>query len=97
MFRTSQVLQMMRRVSLATGVAGSLSLALAIPPTWAADTLVGRAVLRAATFAEGPTSGQQLGADSVNRQGDMPFRCWIFSRSTAKVVFTGWPFPLSSI
>ena len=40
--------------------------------SYAADTLVGRAVLPAATFAEGPTSGQQLGADPINGQS-VPF------------------------
>jgi glycerophosphoryl diester phosphodiesterase len=38
----------------------------------AADQLEGRAVLPAATFAQGPTSGQQLGTDPINGQ-PVPF------------------------
>jgi glycerophosphoryl diester phosphodiesterase len=38
----------------------------------AADQLEGRAVLPAATFAEGPTSGQQLGTEPINGQ-PVPF------------------------
>jgi hypothetical protein len=38
----------------------------------AADELEGRAVLPAATFAQGPTSGQQLGTDTINGQ-PVPF------------------------
>lgn len=40
--------------------------------THASDTLIGRAVLPAATFAEGPTSGQQIGTGSINGQ-PVPF------------------------
>jgi glycerophosphoryl diester phosphodiesterase len=39
---------------------------------WAADELVGRAVLPAATFERGPTSGQFLGAAPINGQ-KVPF------------------------
>ena len=54
------------------GIAACLGLATAVPASYASDTLVGRAVLPAATFAEGPTSGQQLGADPINGQS-VPF------------------------
>lgn len=40
---------------------------------WAADELVGRAVLPAATFERGPTSGQFLGAEPINGQ-KVPFK-----------------------
>ena len=72
MFETGQVFQMIRRASASVGIAASLGLAAAAPPSYASDTLVGRAVLPAATFAEGPTSGQQLGADPINGQS-VPF------------------------
>jgi hypothetical protein len=41
-------------------------------PARAADKLEGRAVLPAATFAQGPTSGQQLGTNPINGQ-PVPF------------------------
>jgi hypothetical protein len=56
MFETGQVFQMIRRASASVGIAASLGLAAAVPPSYASDTLVGRAVLPAATFAEGPNS-----------------------------------------
>jgi hypothetical protein len=46
--------------------------ALSILSVRAADQLEGRAVLPAATFAQGPTSGQQLGANPINGQ-PLPF------------------------
>jgi hypothetical protein len=46
--------------------------ALSILSVRAADQLEGRAVLPAATFAQGPTSGQQLGANPINGQ-PVPF------------------------
>lgn len=42
-------------------------------PGWAADQLVGRAVLPAATFEKGPTSGQFLGVGPINGQ-KVPFK-----------------------
>ena len=72
MFETGQVFQTIRRAGASVGVAACLGLATAVPASYAADTLVGRAVLPAATFAEGPTSGQQLGADPINGQS-VPF------------------------
>lgn len=42
-------------------------------PAWSANELVGRAVLPAATFEKGPTSGQFLGAGPINGQ-KVPFK-----------------------
>jgi glycerophosphoryl diester phosphodiesterase len=55
-------------------LAGAVSLALGVlaATELAAAELVGRAVLPAASFAEGPTSGQQLGAGPINGQA-VPF------------------------
>ena len=72
MFETGQRFHMLRHASWSLCIGVSLGLATGVPPGYASDTLVGRAVLRAATFAEGPTSGQQLGADPINGQ-DVPF------------------------
>lgn len=46
----------------------SMSWASLSAQTDTADVLIGRAVLNAATFASGPTSGQQLGTTPVNGQ-----------------------------
>jgi hypothetical protein len=59
MLETGQVFQTIRRASVSIGLGASLGLATAIPASYASDSLVGRAVLPAATFAEGSTSGQQ--------------------------------------
>lgn len=47
--------------------------AAAAPPTTGGSTLIGRAVLPAATFAGGPVSGQYVGAGPINGQ-QVPFR-----------------------
>ena len=49
-----------------------LSSALSMLTVRAADQLAGRAFLLAATFAQGPTSGQQLGTNPINGQ-PVPF------------------------
>ncbi len=72
MFETGQVFHKLRRASASLCIGVSLGLVMAVPASYASDTLVGRAVLPAATFAEGPTSGQQLGADPINGQS-VPF------------------------
>ena len=72
MFETGQRFHMIRRASVSICIGAFLSLAAAIPASRASDILVGRAVLPAATFAEGPTSGQQLGTDPINGQS-VPF------------------------
>lgn len=66
------VFKTIRRSHAMALAAASMSLATAIPPALAVDVLVGRAVLPAATFADGPTSGQQLGSAPVNGQA-VPF------------------------
>src|SRR5262245_51497952 len=63
---------MIQRTSVSLCIGVSLSLAAAIPASRASDILVGRAVLPAGTFAEAPTSGQQLGTEPVNGQ-NVPF------------------------
>lgn len=72
MFETGQIFHMRWRASVSVGIAVSLGLVTAVSASYASDTLVGRAVLPAATFAEGPTIGQQLGADPINGQS-VPF------------------------
>src|SRR5215468_1999754 len=72
MFETGQRFHRIQRVSVSLCIGVSLSLAAALPASRASDILVGRAVLPAETFAEGPTSGQQLGTDPINGQS-VPF------------------------
>src|SRR5215813_14069716 len=72
MFETGQRFRMIRRASASLCIGVSLSLAAAIPSSRASDILVGRAVLPAGPFAEGPSSGQQLGTDPINGQS-VPF------------------------
>src|SRR5258706_3319221 len=72
MFESGQIFKMIRRAKASVLIAASLSFTAAVPPAMASDMLVGRAVLPAATFAAGPTSGQQLGAAPINGQA-VPF------------------------
>src|SRR5215472_8931769 len=72
MFETGQRFRMIRRASASLCIGVSLSVAAAIPSSRASDILVGRAVLPAGPFAEGPSSGQQLGTDPINGQS-VPF------------------------
>src|SRR5215468_11409538 len=72
MFETGQRFHRIQRASVSLCIGITLSLAAAIPASRASDILVGRAVLPAETFAEGPTSGQQLGTEPVNGQS-VPF------------------------
>lgn len=72
MFESGLIFQMIRRAQASVMIAASLSFSAAVPPALAADTLIGRAVLPAATFAPGPTSGQQLGTAPINGQA-VPF------------------------
>lgn len=60
MLETGPLFQMMRHACASIGIAASLGLATAVPVSYASDSLMGRAVLPAATFAEGPTSGDRL-------------------------------------
>ena len=64
MLETGPLFQMMRHASASIGIAASLGLATAVPVSYASDSLMGRAVLPAATFVEGPTSGQQISSFS---------------------------------
>lgn len=65
------------RLGALTGVALAATLVATAPPAAAAPsggaTLIGRAVLPAATFAGGPVSGQYVGAGPINGQ-QVPFR-----------------------
>ena len=63
MFETGQRFHMIQRASVSLCIGVSLSLAAALPASRASDILVGRAVLPAETFAEGP----HLGATAGNR------------------------------
>lgn len=72
MFEKGLIARMIRRSHAMALAAASLSCAMTVPPALAADVLVGRAVLPAATFADGPTSGQQLGNAPINGQA-VPF------------------------
>jgi len=63
MFETGPMFYELRRIRAAKWIATSLIFSMAATPVAASDILVGRAVLPAATFAEGPTSGQQLGGE----------------------------------
>lgn len=72
MFETGSMFHGLRRIGAAKWIATSMIFSMAATPVAASDTLVGRAVLPAATFAKGPTSGQQLGANPVNGQ-PVPF------------------------
>ena len=72
MFEKGQIFQALRQSRASVAMAALLSVLTAASPVLASDTLIGRAVLPAATFAEGPTSGQQLGANPINGQ-PVPF------------------------
>ncbi|TMA87148.1 MAG: hypothetical protein E6J74_30580 [Deltaproteobacteria bacterium] len=72
MFETTEIFNQLRRVKASVVIAASLSFAAAVPPAIASDILVGRAVLPPTTFAQGPTSGQQLGSAPINGQA-VPF------------------------
>jgi glycerophosphoryl diester phosphodiesterase len=65
------------RLGALTGLALAATLVATAPPAAAAPdgsaTLIGRAVLPAATFAGGPVSGQYIGASPINGQ-QVPFR-----------------------
>src|SRR5258708_30149404 len=72
MFETSKIFHRLRRAKAPVVIAALLSFDVAVPPAIASDILIGRAVLPAATFARGPTSGQELGTAPINRQA-VPF------------------------
>jgi glycerophosphoryl diester phosphodiesterase len=72
MFETSKIFHRLRRDKAPVVIAALLSFDVAVPPAIASDILIGRAVLAAATFAPGPTSGRQLGTAPINGQA-VPF------------------------
>ena len=72
MFETSKIFHRLRRDKARVVIAALLSFDVAVPPAIASDILIGRAVLPAATFAPGPTLGQQLGTAPINGQA-VPF------------------------
>ena len=72
MIEKGQIFLVLRQSRASVAIAASLCVVTAASPVLASDTLIGRAVLPAATFAEGPTAGRQLGANPINGQA-VPF------------------------
>ncbi len=66
MFKSGPIFRIIRRAQASVAIAASLSFIAAVPPALAVDTLIDRALLPAATLAEGPTCGQQLGSAPIN-------------------------------